>query len=311
MYVSCLAKPFSTCFANTKFLGFPEEDECYSDHDPTVIRPNWAETIHTDDEDDDVEYDPDKYCHTHVYADHINFTWKIDSESARAVRRSHRPMLPYLIAFKECRSTALRFIVAKMGRRKRAFRSPDLRWIALSPTQDIFKIECPRAWEAVNEWGTDTLCATRDALIMNNIMVDFDTFHGLVVPAMREKDDRLLYLSNKEAVAHFRGESSMHAIFKNAIRIYVVAAADNARVSTSRNMITWNEDDVKEEAVPGLDSGTKKVMESVWAEKNTEFNGLRNSDGYLPMVLYVTVPDEKSEVRKPEKAQKYGIRDAH
>lgn len=295
-----------------KCAGFPEEDECYSDHDPAAIQPFWAQTIDTDDVEDDVEYDPDKYRHMHVYADHVNFSWKIDSQSAHVIRRSQQVMLPYLLASKECRSIALKFLVVKMGRRKRAFRSPDLRWVVVSPTQDIFKIECRRTWEAVNEWGTDTLCASRDASIINHFMVDFDTFHSLVVPALREKDKRLLYVSNKEPIAHFSGESSMHAVFKNAMRIFVVADTDNARITTSRNMITWNEEDVQKEAVPGLESGTKEVMESVWAGKNTEFNGLHNNDGNLPMVLYVTVPDEKAaEVGNPEKAQKNGLGDAH
>lgn len=278
------------------------EDDCFSDHDPLPKRDPVADGLldRSSDEEEEVEYNMDKYRHTHIYPDHVNFTWKIDPESASEVRRSHKPLIPYYFVNKETRSTAKRFVILHMGRRTRAFRCPDLRWLPLSPTQDFFKIECPRAWEAVNEWGSDALRAARDALFMENYIIDFDTFNGLVEPDLRKKDEYLLYLSNKEPTDYFRGESSMHAIFKNAKRIHVVAGTDKARITTYRDFDIWTKEDVQKEAVPGLQSETKEVLESVWAEKNTEFNGLRNGNGNLPMVLCVTVPEKQVSVGIPK-----------
>lgn len=314
IYMECMSSDqpniSCTCFADIKWAGLPAEDDCYSDHDPLPKRDPVTERLlagsSDEDEEEVVEYNMDRYRHTHIYPDHVNFTWKIDPESASEVLSSHKPLIPYYFVSKECRSTVKRFVIAQMGRRTRAFRSPELRWLPLSPTQDIFKIECPRAWEPVNEWGSDALRAARDALFMNNFMVDFNTFHGLVEPALRKKDEYLLYLSNKEPTDYFQGESSMHAVFKNAKCIYVVAATDQARIATYRDVDIWTKENVQKEAVPDLQSETKEVLESVWDEKNTEFNGLRNGDGNLPMVLCVTVPEKKIEAGNTENAHEDG-----
>lgn len=296
------------------WAGFPEEDDCYSDHDPLPKHDPVADQLlvksgYEYEFEEEVEYNMDKYRHTHIFPDHVNFAWKIDPESASEVRRSHKPLIPYYFVSKECRTIVKRFVIIHVGRRTRAFRSPDLRWLPLSPTQDIFKVECARAWEPVNEWGSDALQAARDALLMENFMVDFNTFHDLIEPALRVKDDYLLYLSNKEPTDYYRGESSMQAVFKNAHRIYVVSGTDGARITTYRDFDIWTQDDVQEDAIPALQSEAKELLESVWAEKNTEFNGLRNGDGNLPKVLCVTAPKNKVEVVNAEEVPEDGLGD--
>ncbi|KAJ4420045.1 hypothetical protein N0V82_004617 [Gnomoniopsis sp. IMI 355080] len=262
----------------------PEEDECFGNHDLVAAQP-WEES----DEDED---DEDRR-HYHVYPDHENFAWRINGDSLSQVRRSHRPLIPYFTVSKECKAIVKRFILCQMGRRCKVFRSPDLRKLPLNPQEDIFYIDCARTWEAVNEWGSTTLRAARDALQIRHFMVDFPTFHGLVEPSMREKDEYLLSVSNKEPIDYFRGESSMRAVFKNAHSINVLAAADKRRVTNYQSLAIWNEEAVENAKAPGLLTEAKEVLRSVWSEKNTEFNGLRDDEGVLPEVLWATAADFK------------------
>lgn len=188
-----------------------------------------------------------------------------------------------------------------MGRCHRAFWSPELRSLPLSPWGDIFYIDCPAAWEAVNEWGSRLLRASHDALLMRKFMVSFTTFHGLVVPAMREKNHFLIEISNKEPVDYFRGESSMTAVFRNATCIHVVSDADRHFVTTYQKAAVWGEEGFQEEELCGLQIETKELLQSVWRGENNEFNGLRNRDGNLPRVFFVTIPGEvQAEGQKAE-----------
>lgn len=267
--------------------GSPEEDECFGNHDAVAAQP-W--------EDSDEDEDDDDRRHYHVYPDHENFAWRIDESSISQVRRSHRPLIPYFTVSKESKNTVKNFILCQMGRRCRVFWSPELRKLPLSPQGDIFYIDCARTWEAVNEWGSTTLHAARDALQMRNFMVDFPTFLGLVEPSMREKDEYLLAVSNKEAIDYFRGESSMSAVFKNAHSVNVLAAADKRHVTDYQSLAFWDKEDVEEGAVPSLLTDAKEVLQMVWSEKNKEFNRLRDKEGGLPEVLWATAADFKKEI---------------
>lgn len=265
--------------------GSPDEDECFGNHDSVADQP-WEENSDEDEDEDDRR-------HFHVYHDHDNFAWKIADDSE--VRRSHRPLIPYFTVSKECKKIVQSFIVCHMGRRCRAFWSPELRNLPLSPQDDIFYIDCDRAWEAVNEWGSTLLYAVRDALQMRNFMIDFPTFHGLVKPSMREKDDYLLALSNKEPYDYFRGESSMRVVFKNAAYIAVIATADKDRITNYQSLAIWDSEDAQKDDVPGLLPEMREILQSIWSEKNTEFNGLRGGNGDLPVVFWATVPEKELE----------------
>lgn len=290
-----------------KMAGNPEEEECLGNHDPpqqpwrNLYYENDDEDGDEDDDNDDEdgnedEEDEDEDVHMHVYPDHDNFAWKLEDDSE--IRRSHRPLIPYFSVSKECKQIAENFLNKFLGRRYKSFWSPELRDLPLSPRRDIFYTHRETIWEAVNEWGGDLLRAPHDALKMRRFMVDSTTFHGLVVPSARKKDQYLLDVSRRDPFHHFRGESSVTAVFKNAVSIRIISDADKNRVTTYQKL-----EHAQGEDFSGLPTEQKKVLQSVWRGKNSEFNGLRHSDGSLPQIFFVTVPEENGQKEAQEDDQ--------